>query len=732
MAPGLLSSSQPWNEDDPIHPPPSDPHPSANQLFPSALTTSPYVFLELSPDLHIAALLQSKRYLDPLASSVSEAQHQRLQSIRKKRKRGEDDGSEDRDVLRLRQVHLEGFSMEQVWEQANRVIEASRREEKRQLPELLSRNGVEHVNGSDDIRESQRYKAVRFESDGFEAESGDDLDADEEGENEMNGDPAQDGTASDLEEAEEHENDMSASDEVDEREGGDEEDDMIVDGSIEDEEEGMDLLGLESGDKEFGLGRSEVFIPDKNGLNDGFFSIDEFNRNSQFLEQQDYRGDDDGAASDEEDVDWNADPIHNAVLQPQSRKQSKARDPDDSEEDGPTFGNANLNAPFSDSDALDEDDDPTREDDGGPLANTNEILYADFFAPPARSLTKTTRRRALPKTQPPPNPSTPTEAEIQRTISAVHRDIFSDEDSGLSADENDPSTNNLSSHEKRQAALAAQIRALEAENIKKRSWQLSGEARAQARPLNSLLEEDLDFERAGKPVGVVTAEVSEGIEALVKRRILARDFDEVIKRRPGVGLGMGPNGSDVRRGRVEEVSDKKDERGLGELYEEEHLRGLEGSGFTDKKDEKIKAQEAQIERLWKEVSAKLDALANFKFKPKPPEVLVSVVNDVPRAVLEDSRPAGVQGVVGEEGGLAPQEVFKVEKVKEKRKKKRERERAHKEGIKNGDKGKKEREGVIRDLKKGGVKVIGKKGEIRDVEGRAVKQKGAKGGRELKL
>ena len=307
----------------------------------------------------------------------------------------------------------------------------------------------------------------------------------------------------------------------------------------------------------------------------------------------------------------------------------------------------------------------------------------------------------------------------------MHRDIFSDEDSGLSANEDDPATKNLSSHEKRQAALAAQIRALEAENLKKRSWQLSGEARAQARPLNSLLEEDLDFERAGKPIRVVTAEVSEGIEALVKRRILAREFDEVVKRRPGVGIGMAPDGSDVRRGRIEEVSDKRDERGLGELYEEEHLRGLEGSGFVDKRDEKIKAQEAQIERLWKEVSAKLDALANFRFKPKPPEVLVSVVNDVPRAVLEDSRPAGVQGVVGEESGLAPQEVFRVENLKEKRRKKREREKANKDGSKGGEKGRKEKEkeNIVRDLKKG---------EIRDAEGKAIREKGMKSSRELKL
>ena len=662
--------------------------------------------------MHTAALLQAKRWLDPPAASINKVQSQRLQSQRRKRKRkDDDDDNDDEHILRLKQVYLKRFSIEQIWEQAKRVLNASTREAERRLPELLPQNEVQDVKVSNGADEAQRTKAVRFESDGFEAERDDYTDANEDSESLSDEEASSENMGEGLED---EEKELSEGDV-----GGVAADEVAEDGDEREER----LLGLESEDERTGLGQSDVFIPDKNGLNDGFFSIDDFNRTSQFLEQQDYRGDDDGAASDEDEIDWHADPSSIAALQPRPQRPNKSQDLTDSEDEGPTFGNADLNAPFSDSEAADSDNDLTELADDGDLSNTNSILYADFFAPPARSLTKSARRRALPKTQPTVASSMPKEDDIQRAISAVHRDIFSDEDSGLEADEADAATKNLSSHEKRQAAIAAQIRALEAENVKKRSWQLSGEARAQARPLNSLLEEDLDFERAGKPVAVVTAEVSEGIEALVKRRILAREFDEVIKRRPGVGIGMGPGGSDVRRGRIEEVSDKRDERGLGELYEEEHLRNLEGSGFVDKKDEKLKAQETQIEQLWKEVSAKLDALANFRFKPKPPEILVSVVNDVPRAVLEDSRPAGVQGVVGEEGGLAPQEVFRVQSDKEKRRKQRERVKANKEKGKGGEKGRKEKEGIVRDLKKGGVKVIGKKGEIRDIEGKAVKEKG---------
>jgi U3 small nucleolar RNA-associated protein MPP10 len=36
----------------------------------------------------------------------------------------------------------------------------------------------------------------------------------------------------------------------------------------------------------------------------------------------------------------------------------------------------------------------------------------------------------------------------------------------------------------------------------------------------------LDFERAGKPVPIVGEETREEIDALIKRRILAEEFDE--------------------------------------------------------------------------------------------------------------------------------------------------------------------------------------------------------------
>jgi len=50
------------------------------------------------------------------------------------------------------------------------------------------------------------------------------------------------------------------------------------------------------------------------------------------------------------------------------------------------------------------------------------------------------------------------------------------------------------------AALKEQIAALEAENVAPKKWTLTGEVSARNRSKNSLLEEDLDFERVVKAV----------------------------------------------------------------------------------------------------------------------------------------------------------------------------------------------------------------------------------------
>lgn len=712
---------------------------ASEQVFLTTLQSSFHTFLQPTLSLHAASLVLAKRYLDPLATSTSVAQAQRQQASRRKRKRGDYDVDDSQKPLQLTQIYVEGFKVEQIWEQARRILDATRSELERSLPTTsqtqVTTSLPEKLAGlSTENRKSVRFR--EFDEDGFEDDKSDPDELDRVDDMSLG---ESDGSIDDLNQPPPDGETAVFGQSVD-----DDLEDMLDREGVGEEEDPDELL--ESGGES-----EEIFYPDKNGLNDGFFSIDDFNRQSEFLEQQDARGENDGGASDEEDVDWDADPL---AVTP-SYKSGQMLDDEATEESedgdaGPTFGNVDLNAPdFSD----DDDDDSANEpqlDDVGAMNNTNEIRYADFFAPPPNKASNNSRRRALPKTQPPPQQAI--EDDVQRTISAVRRDIFEDD---LTPDEDEALSDGddrRSSHQRRQAALTAEIRRLEAASVAKRDWTLSGEARAADRPINSLLEEDLDFERAGKPIPVITQEISEDIEALIKRRILAREFDEVIRRRPG---NLATGNGDVRRGRFE-LDDTKPQQSLAEMYEAEHLKTVDPEGYTDKRDEQLKREHAKIEQMWKDVSAKLDALSSWHYRPKPPSASINVVADVPTISIEDARPAA-GGEVGGESMLAPQEVYKPgedkvnrEEVLKKgsglpigreemtrdekvRRRRREKERIRKaggltpaKGLEGRGKKMEEKRGVIGDLKKGGVRVIGKKGEVRDIEGKAARGQVAMG------
>ena len=706
----------------------------------SALSSSSHAFLQPTSALHTAAVLAAKRYLDPLASSISEVQEVQKRENRRKRKRAGWESDPPGKVLRLREIYTEGFGIGQIWEQAKRILDAARDEVERDLEKSrASRGGIA---GSDEEPQhgTSEKKKVRFDDDGSDMGSGQDEEI-------LDGDLAL------RDEHLQPEEDGGA-------EGDEGEDEEMAEEDLEDIRDSEEYSEVEE--------RPQIYVPDPNGLNDGFFSIDDFNKQSQFLEQQDAMGEED-QPSDEDEIDWDANPLATPLPGKSGTKELEEADATDSEDgDGPTFGDADLDA-----DSEDDKDEDLDVQDGMPgLDNTNDIQYADFFEPPAQKPSKSKRMRALPKTQPPPRSSVDgtslqeLDDDIQRAISDVRRDLLDSEDEPSSTDQDDNTadqqaaksaatgTKNLSTHEKQRAKIAAEIRRLEAAAISKRDWTLSGEARAADRPINSLIEEDLQFERAGKPVPVITAEVSEELEALIKRRIVAREFDEVVRRRPEALASAGT----ARRGRVE-VDDTRPSQGLAAVYEAEHLKATD-PGYVDKRSAALKKQHGEISRLWKDVSAQLDVLSNLHFKPKRAEVSVQVVADQPTISMEDARPGAAEG--GGDSRLAPQEIYapggkeggmkkgevmgkgglarskeemtKVEKV---RKRRRDKERARKQkgseavvveqqqqGLRRGGRHAEkvqEKRNILDELRKGGVKIIGKRGDVEEIDGKKRKR-----------
>ena len=103
--------------------------------------------------------------------------------------------------------------------------------------------------------------------------------------------------------------------------------------------------------------------------------------------------------------------------------------------------------------------------------------------------------------------------EAYGVMDRVKTDLFD-----VSEDEDDEAV--MSTHEKRQRELAAQIAELEQQAVGPKDWTLMGEASARARPENSLLEETLDFEHTAKIVPTITEESVATLEELIKKRIL--------------------------------------------------------------------------------------------------------------------------------------------------------------------------------------------------------------------
>jgi U3 small nucleolar RNA-associated protein MPP10 len=159
------------------------------------------------------------------------------------------------------------------------------------------------------------------------------------------------------------------------------------------------------------------------------------------------------------------------------------------------------------------------------------------------------------------------------------------------------------------ASLREQIASLEAENVGKKDWTLMGEASSRARPQNSLLEEDLEFERVMKSVPVITEETVLGLEEVIKARIMEGRFDDVVRLRPIDDKPFLPS-------RFFELQDQKSKQSLAQIYEDEYTAAQTGGVAGEDRDGKLKKEHHEIEKLWEGICGKLDALCNAHFVPK--------------------------------------------------------------------------------------------------------------------
>lgn len=222
-------------------------------------------------------------------------------------------------------------------------------------------------------------------------------------------------------------------------------------------------------------------------------------------------------------------------------------------------------------------------------------------------------------------------------------------------EEDEPETKNAknqvdnSKHGKQQDKLRKQTEELEGELLAEKPWQMTGETKSTSRPVNSLLEGTPEFEMASKQAPTITIEHTMNIEEVIKKRVIAEDWDDVVPRElPDVGWHK-------KRGELPEVSQEKSKLGLGELYEREYLKKAVGydKDAEEKKTEEDKAKD-EMKQLFANLCSKLDGLSNYQFAPRPIADEAEVrASSAPAIAMEEVLPLHVNDA----RGVAPEEVY---------------------------------------------------------------------------
>ncbi|CUS22211.1 LAQU0S05e00188g1_1 [Lachancea quebecensis] len=320
---------------------------------------------------------------------------------------------------------------------------------------------------------------------------------------------------------------------------------------------------------------------------------------------------------------------------------------------GPQKGKFGLNDEFfdleefnrqtADTENTAEADDEINYFDDIPSEEDEEVLYYDdFFDKPSlksKDMSGSDRKAKIEGHVEDSHENS--EDEYDRAMESAKLDLFAEVGDDETRPEVDP-VSRLSTFQRQQLDIQRQIAQLEKEAVAEKKWALKGEVKAGDRPEDALLTEDLDFERTSKPVPVITSEVTESLEDMIRRRIQQREFDDLARR-----VEANLNFSSVRT--QFELSDSKSSKSLAELYENDYNNVPQDSEAS----EELKRTHEEISELYNKLVYSLDALSSAHFIPKPAQKTLEVRVQTPAINMEDAQPLTMSTAPM----LAPQEVY---------------------------------------------------------------------------
>ncbi|KAF8934015.1 U3 snoRNP protein [Haplosporangium gracile] len=445
-----------------------------------------------------------------------------------------------------------------------------------------------------------------------------------------------------------------------------EDEDEEVEGEEDEAEMSLDLdeddMGLEMDDTEGFSGEDDL----EEGSGSNGFGDDQEDMEEDEDEEDDEEEEEDlddlalpvkkkSRTSEVDDDFFNLDEF-NAMTEKQEQDELDEKEPDENEEEIDYF---------ADPDLIDSGEDDEDMEENENEVDAHDVAYKDFFAPLAIGKTN----RPKPKRRPEQednffgkksiNEGEDEDMEMkdaeeeEENDDATELNELGDRVSNLfGLDEEETQPENLSKHEQMQRKMKEQIEALEQENVAAKDWTKKGEASSSDRPLNSLLEEDLEFETVAKPIPVITAESTQTLEDMIKERILAGNWSDVVRK-------AAPNNKAFNPSSRVEISDEKSKKSLAELYEDDYVRQTSTSGpVMSEREAALEKKHEEITGLWQDLCQKLDSLSNWHYTPKPVKAELTVVTNAPAISMEEAIPVGV----ADAAMLAPEEIYSAGKA----------------------------------------------------------------------
>lgn len=206
----------------------------------------------------------------------------------------------------------------------------------------------------------------------------------------------------------------------------------------------------------------------------------------------------------------------------------------------------------------------------------------------------------------------------------------------LDDDEDEDDGEALTSHQKRMKKLQESIADLEKENTAEKQWTLKGESSKKERPVNSLLEEDLEFDYAAKPTPVVTEETTESLEDLIKKRIVDGLWDDVERKlAPSEQAELEARRAARQAGKTD-LSDEKPKQSLAEVYEDEYSRQQKAADDPKaaQRNEALEREHGVLKHMLTDLFRKLDALSHGQYTPHAAHAELTVLGST-NATTED-------------------------------------------------------------------------------------------------